>query len=156
MCVNGVMASPSPTGMVEEVTPRSPLAGPVKVFVARDFSRGLGVRFQTEVPIALHGSVEQDVFEQAVEEINDIFSEAESTGCATVGEGCLACVTAYLAYVCLDTHYEKCLKRAGKLVAEQNARIWEPRGLRMSDPVERGLRVIEIQYLAADKNDSAV
>ena len=34
------------------------------------------------------------------------------------------------------------MKKVTKYVAEQNERIWTPRGLLITNPIERGLRVV--------------
>lgn len=39
--------------------------------------------------------------------LNEYFAEAEKGSCSTYCEGCLACITAYLVYMCSETHYEK-------------------------------------------------
>ena len=59
----------------------------------------------------------------------------------------MACLTAYIIYFCTETHYEKCLKKVSRFVHEQNEQVWTKRGLLITDPVERGLRVIEISLL---------
>ncbi|CAH1404863.1 unnamed protein product [Nezara viridula] len=59
----------------------------------------------------------------------------------------MACLTAYLMYICAQTHYEKCLRKVAKFVQEQNERVYKPKGLYLTNPVERGLRVIEISIL---------
>lgn len=38
----------------------------------------------------------------------------------------------------------KVLKKVSKYIQEQNEKIYAPQGLLLTDPIERGLRVIEI------------
>jgi hypothetical protein len=74
----------------------------------------------------------------------------------------MACLTAYIIYFCAETHYEKCLKKVSRFVHEQNeqvrwknlvnvlntsSQVWTKHGLLITDPVERGLRVVEISLL---------
>lgn len=59
-------------------------------------------------------------------------------------ESCCACMTAYLAYLCMDSFYDKCARKVSNFIDEQNDLKWRPRGLLITDPLERGLRVIEI------------
>merc|ERR1719167_1411891 len=66
---------------------------------------------------------------------------------STYCEGCMACLTAYIIYFCAETHYEKCLKKVSRFVHEQNEQVWTKRGLLLTDPIERGLRVVEISLL---------
>ena len=58
--------------------------------------------------------------------------------------GCFSCMTAYLIFFCMDSHYDKTLKKVARYIAEQNEQVYLPRGLMLTDPIERGLRCIEI------------
>ncbi|CAH3175419.1 unnamed protein product [Porites lobata] len=114
----------------------------VKVFVQRDYSRGTACRFQTKFPPELEGKLERSQFEQTVNHINGIFDEAERVGARTYLEGFLGCITAYLIFTCIQTQYNKCLKRLAEYVNEQNQSVFVPRGLMIVNPMERGLRVV--------------
>ncbi|VEN54712.1 unnamed protein product [Callosobruchus maculatus] len=124
----------------------------LKVFIQRDYSEGTLVKFQTRFPQELEGRLERQAFEATVNRLNAYFAEAEKATCSTYCEGCLACLTAHLIYICKETHYEKCLKKVSKFIAEQNERIYEPRGLKLTDPYTRGLRVLEISCLDRPPN----
>lgn len=117
--------------------PGTPVLHPnyLKVFVQRDYSDGTSVKFQTRFPAELEGRVcllqfsmqfscslrvhslctcrspfeqiERHVFEATISRLNEYFAEAEKGSCSTYCEGCLACITAYLVYMCSETHYEK-------------------------------------------------
>ncbi|XP_060065007.1 golgin subfamily A member 7-like [Ylistrum balloti] len=119
----------------------------VKVFVQRDFSDGTSIKFLTKFPPELDGKIESEQFVRTVTQLNNMFYEAESLGSRNYCESCLACLTAYMSYICFDTHYEKMLKKIKKFVEEQNQTIYLPRDLLLVDPVERGLRVLEICVL---------
>ncbi|KAE8751850.1 hypothetical protein FOCC_FOCC001327 [Frankliniella occidentalis] len=119
----------------------------VKVFVQRDYSDGTMIKFQTRFPPELEDKIERQAFEYTVNQMNAYFQEAEEASCSTYCEGCLACLTAYLMYICVQTHFEKCLRKIAKFVIEQNERVYQPRGLLLTNPVDRGLRVIEISIL---------
>ncbi|KOB64949.1 putative golgin subfamily protein a member 7/erf4 family [Operophtera brumata] len=73
--------------------------------------------------------------------------EKKSADCSTYCEGCLACLTAYFIYICTETHYEKHLRKVSKFIATQNERVYNPRGIHITDPILRGLRVIEITII---------
>ncbi|XP_076363765.1 golgin subfamily A member 7-like isoform X2 [Tachypleus tridentatus] len=124
--------------------------GPVscrKVFIQRDYSEGTNVKFQTKFPQELEGLIDKQTFEHTLTTLNAIYAEAEKLSGRTICEGCFACLTAYLLYLCMETHYEKCLKRIAVFIEEQNECVWIPQGLLLTDPVERGLRVVEISIL---------
>lgn len=51
--------------------------------------------------------IDRAAFDRTVSRINEIFVKAESLGGRTYCESCMACLTAYLSYLCVDTYYEK-------------------------------------------------
>ncbi|XP_063048157.1 golgin subfamily A member 7B [Engraulis encrasicolus] len=127
---------------LEEVCVSASLA--TKVFIQRDYSDGTSCRFHTKFPSELDGRIERHLLEEMVKTLNGYYREAERTTGHAYLEGCLACATAYIIYLCLDTRYEKVLKKISAYIQEQNEKIFAPRGLLITDPIERGMRVIEI------------
>ncbi|KAM9744461.1 golgin subfamily A member 7B-like isoform 1-T1 [Menidia menidia] len=120
---------------------RTPAA---KVFIQRDYSRGTVCQFQTKFPPELETRVERQLLEETVRRLNLLFGEAELIGGRSFLEGFLACLSAYTAFLCMDTHYEKVLVKISKYIQEQNDKVYGPRGILLTDPIERGLRVIEV------------
>ncbi|KAB7505667.1 Golgin subfamily A member 7B [Armadillidium nasatum] len=110
----------------------------MKIFIQRDYSEGTSVKFQARFPQELDGKIERSLFENTVNHINSLFLEAEKMSCSRYCEGCIGCITAYLIFLCVETHYEQMMKKVTKYVSEQNERIWVPRGLLLTNPVERG------------------
>ena len=51
--------------------------------------------------------MENNVFENTINDINGMFVEAEKMSCGRYCEGCLGCLTAYLVFFCMETHYEQ-------------------------------------------------
>uniref|UniRef100_A0A8C9UI86 Golgin subfamily A member 7 n=1 Tax=Serinus canaria TaxID=9135 RepID=A0A8C9UI86_SERCA len=92
----------------------------------------------------LNRKIDRQQFEETVRTLNNLYAEAEKLGGQSYLEGCLACLTAYTIFLCMETHYEKVLKKIAKFIQEQNEKIYAPQGLLLTDPIERGLRVIEI------------
>ncbi|XP_074095949.1 golgin subfamily A member 7 isoform X1 [Cotesia typhae] len=125
----------------------SPPQNCMKVFIQRDYSQGTMVKFQTRFPPELSDRLDIESFEYTINQLNNYFAEAERASCSTYCEGCLACLTGYLIYICTETHYEKCLRKVAKFISEQNDRVYRPRGLLLTDPTTRGLRLIEISVL---------
>ncbi|XP_047207013.1 golgin subfamily A member 7B [Girardinichthys multiradiatus] len=115
-----------------------------KVFIQRDYSEGTVCRFQTKFPTELDNRIEKALLEQTVKTLNSYYVEAEKVGGQSYLEGCLACATAYIVFLCMETRYEKVLKKISGYIQEQNEKIYAPRGLLLTDPIERGMRVLEI------------
>lgn len=113
-----------------------------KVFVQRDYSDGVGVKFDSKLPVELQGKIDPGEFEQVISRINDIYAKAEQLTPMTYLENCLACLTAYLILACMPTQYEKQVRRASEYIINENERLFIPRGLLMIDPMERGLRCV--------------
>ncbi|KAL2083108.1 hypothetical protein ACEWY4_020881 [Coilia grayii] len=127
---------------LQELCPSASLA--TKVFIQRDYSDGTSCKFHTKFPPELEGRIERPLLEETVKTLNGFYREAERISGHAYLEGCLACATAYIIYLCLDTRYEKVLKKISSYIQEQNEKIFAPRGLLITDPIERGMRVIEI------------
>jgi len=51
--------------------------------------------------------IDHDVFEKTIKRLNTLYAEAEKVSTSTYCESCLACLTGYLLYLCMETHYEK-------------------------------------------------
>ncbi|KAK2871290.1 hypothetical protein Q8A67_023817 [Cirrhinus molitorella] len=115
-----------------------------KVFVQRDYTSGTICKFQTKFPAELESRIDKQQFEETIQTLNNLYAEAEKLGGRSYLEGCLACLTAYTIFLCMETHYEKVLKKITKYIQEQNEKIYAPLGLLLTDPIERGLRVVEI------------
>ncbi|NP_001017566.1 golgin A7 family, member Ba [Danio rerio] len=115
-----------------------------KVFIQRDYTDGTVCKFQTKFPSELDSRIERTLFEDTVKTLNTYYAEAEKIGGQSYIEGCLACLTVYLIFLCIETRYEKVLKKISRYIQEQNEKVYAPRGLLITDPIERGMRVIEI------------
>lgn len=59
--------------------------------------------------------IERPLFEDTVKTLNGYYAEAEKIGGLSYLEGCLACVTAYLVFLCMETRYEKVRPGGGGL-----------------------------------------
>lgn len=130
--------------------------------------------------------VDKQQFEETIQTLNNLYAEAEKLGGKSYLEGCLACLTAYTIFLCMETHYEKVkllqcyavyhqliflswwagqiyisscilnaclplcvqvLKKIARYIKDQNEKIYAPRGLLLTDPIERGLRVVSFTWL---------
>ena len=84
---------------------QAPVSG--KVFIQRDYSSGARCQFQTKFPAELENRIDRQQFEETVRTLNNLYAEAEKLGGQSYLEGCLACLTAYTIFLCMETHYEK-------------------------------------------------
>lgn len=121
-----------------------------KIFIQRDYSNGLAVKFNATFPQELVGVVDPQLFCETINEINRLFNEAESLSILNVSESIVACLSAFLIYTCIDTHYNRCLKKVKRHIEQQNDTVWRSKGIEIKDPMERGLRVIEININLRD------
>ena len=90
-----------------------------KVFIQRDYSEGVGVKFDTKLPAELQGKIDPAEFEQVIERINGIYADAERLSARTCFENCCACLTAYLLLACMPTSYEKVSGTNKKIYAKK-------------------------------------
>lgn len=118
-----------------------------KIFIQRDYSHGTGVRFSTDFPRELTGKVDEATYRSTIEHVNEQFDDAEGLGCCNVLEGCLSCMTGFALHYCFKTHYERRVQDATKYIQWQNTEVYEPRGIILGDPMDRGLRCIEVQII---------
>ncbi|KAG5446824.1 Golgin sub A member 7 [Clonorchis sinensis] len=92
-----------------------------RIFIQRDFSEGTAVRFQTSpMPFQLRGRINPTRYAEAIGQLNKLFDEAEAISPAVCFENALGCLTAYLAFLCINTHYEKILKKVTLTVEDLN------------------------------------
>uniref|UniRef100_A0A452RS04 Golgin subfamily A member 7 n=1 Tax=Ursus americanus TaxID=9643 RepID=A0A452RS04_URSAM len=113
---------------------QAPVSG--KVFIQRDYSSGTRCQFQTKFPAELENRIDRQQLKKQFRTLNNLYAEAV-----------WLVLTAYTIFLCMEKlNYEKSkvLKKVSKYIQEQNEKIYAPQGLLLTDPIERGLRVIEI------------
>lgn len=65
--------------------------------------------------------LDKQQFEETVQTLNNLYAEAEKLGGKSYLEGCLACLTAYTIFLCMETHYEKvCTLHVSDVVKKVN------------------------------------
>lgn len=133
-------------GTASEVT--VPLNSCNKIFVQRDYSRGLGVQFEVAYPVGLVGKISEETWRNTIETLNAHYNKAEGVCCSTVMETLIGCFSCYISRIFSKTQYEQQLIEIKRFIDEQNEKIYIPAGLHLTDPIERGMRVFEISLLA--------
>lgn len=121
-----------------------------KIYIQRDYSEGTGVKFSTDFPSELEGLMDRESFNYLISTVNRYYKKAEALSFKSFLESCCACLSAYLLYLFMDSYYERCVKKAAAFIHEQNETKWKRRGILIMDPMERGLRSIQI-LIFADK-----
>ncbi|XP_003377284.1 putative neutral alpha-glucosidase AB [Trichinella spiralis] len=109
-----------------------------KIFIHRDYSSGMAVRFQTKLPPELVGRskyIDEQLFEKCIQTLNEMFAKAEKLTWKSFFENIIGCFTCYLSHLCMEYQFSK------------NETVFIPHGLFITDPAERGLRMIEISIL---------
>ncbi|GAU92465.1 hypothetical protein RvY_04542 [Ramazzottius varieornatus] len=114
------------------------------VFIERDYSQGIQVKFQEKFPPELDGKMDPTTFQTIIQRLNEIYEDAETPNCATAWENCIGCCTCYMAFLFMESRYNKFLKKARAYIAEQNRQL-SSSGITIVDPYERGMRLIEIR-----------
>eukprot|EP00049_Salpingoeca_infusionum_P024177 m.15066 g.15066 ORF g.15066 m.15066 type:complete len:136 (+) comp6502_c0_seq2:331-738(+) len=114
-------------------------------YVNRNYDAGTTPQFYTDLPAELEGRVTAEQFATVVDEINSIFVEAETL---TAGLCCLnfaSCLTGYLLNLCIENPYEKHMRRLAQVLESHNNSLFHPNGIHVINPMERGLRILEVQ-----------
>jgi hypothetical protein len=122
-------------------------SAPVLIFLARDYTRGLTPRFADSFPNRLVGLVEERVFRETIDKVNSIFEAAEKRTTKLMLRNILSCLSAYTLELCLSNPYDKHLEELTCFINQQNEQVYAPLGLVFGNPLDRGLRVIEIRSL---------
>ncbi|VDP32557.1 unnamed protein product [Soboliphyme baturini] len=78
-----------------------------KVFVQRDYSNGLTVKFSTKLPPELQDKLDANVFEKTVQQLNAMYAKAEQLTAESVFENVIGCLTCYVTHMCMTFQYEK-------------------------------------------------
>ncbi|CAI2352363.1 unnamed protein product [Caenorhabditis sp. 36 PRJEB53466] len=118
-----------------------------QIFIQRDYSKGLDVQFEAEYPARLTEKVSRDVWENTIVRINRIFADAEAITAPTVFETLLGCFTCYASYGISKSTYRKKLDELQEFLDRENREIYHHVGFHIRNPMERGLRVLEISLL---------
>eukprot|EP00051_Salpingoeca_urceolata_P022458 m.365951 g.365951 ORF g.365951 m.365951 type:complete len:171 (+) comp19974_c1_seq12:1911-2423(+) len=115
------------------------------VFVLRDYTHGVGPQFETALPPKLSGLIAPEIFRSSIERINAELAVAEQHSVALYLKNFVSCLTGYLLDHCTTNPYDVALQRASEVADREDAKVFKPIGLKLVDPLRRGLRVIEIR-----------
>ena len=80
------MASAGSTGANDTANDASRIPC-TKIFIQRDFSDGTSCRFSTKFPPELENKVDRGTYENTLNNLNQLYAEAERIECKTLCEG---------------------------------------------------------------------
>ena len=82
------MSSAAPTHSGASESNNDPSRIPcTKIFIQRDFSDGTNCRFSTKFPPELENKVDRGTYENTLNNLNQLYAEAERIECKTLCEG---------------------------------------------------------------------
>uniref|UniRef100_A0A915DFF8 Ras modification protein ERF4 n=1 Tax=Ditylenchus dipsaci TaxID=166011 RepID=A0A915DFF8_9BILA len=118
-----------------------------KFYVQRDYGQGLAVCFSTDFPEDLNGKVDKDIWVDFIKQLNGIYAEAEECSTASAAESLLGFLTCYLSRLCVKPIWTNKLEEAVDLINETNDLRFIKCGVYVCNPIDKGLRVIEVVLL---------
>uniref|UniRef100_A0AC35TX25 Erf4 domain-containing protein n=1 Tax=Rhabditophanes sp. KR3021 TaxID=114890 RepID=A0AC35TX25_9BILA len=118
-----------------------------RVFIQRDYTKGLNVRFTTELPGLVGERCEKEVWVDFINTINEKFETAAKVNIASALETCFNCLTCYLFSLCVKSSYNKAIDGIIDFIEVKNKSIFQDRNLFITNPMKKGLRVIEVVIL---------
>ncbi|GMT35780.1 hypothetical protein PFISCL1PPCAC_27077, partial [Pristionchus fissidentatus] len=138
---------------VAPIHPNSPL--PIQdrkcFFVQRDYSKGLTAAFSTEFPTELVRVIDERTWVSFVKELNERFSVADAITARSVMETFLGLCTCYIFHPCTRSSYEIHLEDISDYIDDVNDQVFNSRGLHVGNPMEHGMRALEVSFLFSQK-----
>jgi len=120
--------------------------GPLRAYALRDHSDG-EVAFETALPASLEGKVPPKEFEDTIVGINRYFEQATDFTWGLWFRNCLSCATFFWFDCCVTNPYAALMVEMSEYVRAKNKDVFNPCGLVLVNPLDRGLRLIEITEL---------
>jgi hypothetical protein len=117
-----------------------------KIYIQRDYSNGMEIRYLQDYPGELHGKVDEIKWMQFIRELNAHLYEAESVSKSSVAENLFGFLTCYTSRLCLRSTWDRKLADIADLLQEANADFVH-QGVFVQHPIEKGFRTVEIALL---------
>uniref|UniRef100_A0A1I7X8M2 Ras modification protein ERF4 n=1 Tax=Heterorhabditis bacteriophora TaxID=37862 RepID=A0A1I7X8M2_HETBA len=113
-----------------------------KVFVQRDYTSGLNLKFSAYYPLDISSKVNEETWNKFITDLNHQYECAEKVTVISIFETLLGCSTCYLSRLCTRPTFYKKLDEISDYLDQVNKEIMIPRGLYVQNPVEKGFRVL--------------
>eukprot|EP00039_Didymoeca_costata_P023554 m.7478 g.7478 ORF g.7478 m.7478 type:complete len:185 (-) comp3720_c0_seq2:101-655(-) len=117
-----------------------------RAFVTRTYERPY-VQFSTDLPALLAGKIVPHDFKSVIARINTYFEAAESFTSEVGWTNLSWCLCGYFCALFYRSKYEMCMAQMSDFVEERNKKLFQPAGMKLINPLQRGLRIIEIEIL---------
>ncbi|KAF8354604.1 hypothetical protein PRIPAC_96227 [Pristionchus pacificus] len=138
---------------VAPISPNSPL--PIQdrkcFFIQRDYSKGVTVAWSTEFPTELVRVIDERSWVSFIKELNERFAIADKITFRSVMETFLGLCTCYIFHPCTRSSYEIHLEDISDYIDDVNEQIFNSRGINVCNPMEHGMRAIEVSFLFTQK-----
>ncbi|KAF7639654.1 Erf4 domain-containing protein [Meloidogyne graminicola] len=118
-----------------------------KIYIQRDYSRALVIRFSTEFPEELENYVDNKLWTDFVNNLNQIYFDAEKLSSRAYLENIISLLTCHLSRLCFKSYWTKKLEEAEFLIDEINQQHFVKEGIYVGNPLDKGFRVIEVVLL---------
>ena len=118
-----------------------------KIYIQRDYSQALIVRFSTEFPEEFENYIDRQIWFDFVNDLNQIYAEADKLTPRAYFENILGLLTCHLSRLCLKSQWTIKLEEVKALIDDANQQHFVKNGLYVCNPVEKGFRVIEVVLL---------
>jgi len=113
--------------------------------IERDYSAGELPQFHPTFPLELEGRISPTVFQETINDINEILISANDLK-KSIYYNILAAFTLYLSMLVFTSHYDKEMQRLEALIDQKNATIYQPRGLRILWPRKSAFLFLEVEF----------
>eukprot|EP01125_Pyxidicula_operculata_P016264 TRINITY_DN5574_c0_g1_i2.p1 TRINITY_DN5574_c0_g1~~TRINITY_DN5574_c0_g1_i2.p1 ORF type:complete len:133 (-),score=9.12 TRINITY_DN5574_c0_g1_i2:96-494(-) len=117
-----------------------------RIFVQRDWSHGVGIRFSEKFPDELKEIVDSSEFTNTIARINQYFDEAEKSNIYTFAEGCLGCLTCFSSFLLIESRYSRFMRLMNQFRESENKNVYRSKNLEWLDPEEIGFMRVRIGY----------
>ncbi|XP_055334481.1 golgin subfamily A member 7-like isoform X2 [Paramacrobiotus metropolitanus] len=126
-----------------ETQSSQPLPRRHRVFIERDYSQGLTLRFSSVFPQELERKMSKEDFEFVIHAFNDLYARAERITFATILENVASMLTCHTMLLCCDTQFQQAMRQVQVFVEEQNEQMIRAGALiTLHDPAERHFRMV--------------
>ncbi|KAJ1652644.1 hypothetical protein IWQ61_007063 [Dispira simplex] len=115
--------------------------------VPRDYSQGELRQFTLDYPVQLEGKLSALEFQRYIEKLNALLHDAEAPLFRHAVDNILSYFTLDLYTMLVPTYYDRAMRRVYRYIADENTRLFEPCGLKVTNPNETAFLYLEIKFL---------